>query len=56
MGFRSGGDDLKDNAMQRYAGKPNVRHCFVYIRQVAPQIYANLRKKFQKIYGNNNSG
>jgi len=30
MGFPSGGDDLKDNATQRYAGKPNVRHWFVY--------------------------
>jgi len=43
MGFLSGGDDLKTST-HCYDGKPNVR-LFVYIRQVAPQIYANLKNK-----------
>ena len=41
MAFSFVWDDIKDNAKQRYAGKPNVRHWFVYIRQVAPQTDAN---------------
>jgi len=50
MGFLSGGDDLK-RSTQCYAGKPNVRHWFVYIRQVAPQIYANFKKNFKIMWG-----